>query len=95
LLNLNVSTNCWICEGWTNIKFRIPKNRVKECLSEASENEQYKASVLRPGGKFQLTLYCSYDNYKPHHMNPTRDAKGNEGYSIALMIPPGSLNYFY
>jgi len=95
MVSLNVASNCWICEGWQTIKFTLTKPRVKECLRDASEDEAYKTQVMQPGGKYQLTVYLSYDGYKPHHMTALRDVKGNESYAVTLMVPPGNLNYFY
>lgn len=51
--------------------------------------------TLRADGSIiQVFLHCSFDNYKPHLLQEEKE-DGKIYFSSNLMIPPGSLNYFY
>lgn len=55
LMDLNVSSHCWICEGWSKLEFNIGKDKVIKAV---------QGKVKRP----QVNLHLNFDSYKPLKM---------------------------
>ena len=96
---LNVCSNCWICEGWSSIKFCIEKHKVKHAVNknklpkiannggEAIEDQEKPSAI-------KVSIHLNFDGYKPHRLVEGSE-DGVKFYFAYLMVPPGSLNYFY
>jgi hypothetical protein len=90
---LDVSSNCWICEGWSQIQFKIPRSKMEELL----KNDDYRDKFKEKYGvscKVRVTLHMSFDNFKPHKME-FGGASYKDCYIICRMVAPGPLQYFY
>jgi hypothetical protein len=59
-MHLNVSSHCWICEGWSRIEFNIEKSKVTKTL---------EGGVKRP----QVFVHLKFDGYKPLKMHDLGD----------------------
>jgi len=51
-IDLNVSSHCWICEGWTQVKFEF-------------DPSDSTLAHLNPGPDDQINIHLSIDDYKP------------------------------
>jgi len=81
-MELKATSNCWICEGWTSIKFQ---HKPADLLDKNS---------LMPFTIKVAAVYLnlSIDNYKGDLMNSSSD---NTVYSIRRMVPPIKVRYYY
>jgi len=74
LLDLDVFSKCWICEGWSNISFKITKDDVEAAIIAIGEwNDEDKVMMAGNVGKFQINIHFNYDGYKAHPMNEGYD----------------------
>jgi hypothetical protein len=90
---LDVSSNCWICEGWSQIQFKIPRSKIEELLKNDDYREKFKEKY-GVSCKVRVTLHMSFDNFKPHKME-FGGASYKDCYIICRMVAPGPLQYFY
>ena len=60
MVDLNVSSNCWICEGWSRIEFAITKDRV----NQASNNVRAKG----------VYLHLSFEGFQEHQIPEMGDS---------------------
>ena len=74
----NVS-NCWICEGWSEVHFRY---------QPGVSDDNPHIDVFKP-----IDLHLELDHYKPDLMLPASDDEGL--YEVYRMLPPGSHKYFF
>ena len=77
---LEAFSNCWICEGWTQIRFEfIP-----------GVTSRHKV------GKYDnVYVHLSFEDYQPDLLEEDFQAE-EPGTRFSLrMVPPGSLNFFY
>lgn len=87
---LNVCSNCWICEGWTCVRFTIHKSKVDHALSKNFGLLNPNTSHYQEDPAPLVNIHLNFDHYTPHIM-----VESKEIYMTYLMVPPGSLNYFY
>eukprot|EP00347_Sterkiella_histriomuscorum_P005610 403355936 len=79
LLKLKACSNCWICEGWTEVKFEF-----KPGVSD--DNPVHD--------KFQpIYLHLECDNFQSDLMLP--DPDDPENYISIRWVPPGVQRYFF
>jgi hypothetical protein len=77
--NLNSNSNCWICEGWSQVRFEYtPGDEIPD--EDKGENKP-------------TSIHLSFLNYKPETMLPDPNEPGI--YFLSAMVPPGNLNYFF
>lgn len=86
-MNLGVSNHCWICEGWSCVKFTISKTRVEQAAIKG------KPKGTPPGDLF-VSIHFNFDLYKIHRIYESTEG-GKQVYNHFMMVPPGPLNYFY
>ena len=87
LKKLRAKNNCWICEGWREIKFNYkPPN--------SSENENLEKNYVK--------LYLNFENYKNINLNElfynsnttNVEKNSNSSFICHRMCPPGELYFF-
>lgn len=78
-LFLNTCSNCWICEGWTQVEFKFDPY--------ASNNPHDKE--LTDNDK--VFIHFSFENFEPDIMTMQND--GN--FTIFRMVPPIKFNYYF
>lgn len=86
---MDVAANCWICEGWSQVSFRIPRSKIEEVL----KNDDYRDKFKEKYGvscKVRVTLHMSFDNFRPHKME-FGAFNLKDQYIIYRMVPPGPL----
>jgi hypothetical protein len=88
LIEINVTSKCWVCEGWNNIEFRLNKSEVEAALNLQINQDQ------KHSHKIYVNLHMSFDGYRPHLMDEIVESGGNV-FQLFRMVPPGSLYYFY
>jgi NLR family CARD domain-containing protein 3 len=97
-MELDVSSNCWICEGWTQMQFKLPRKQVEAMLKDDDYREKFKEKY-GVSCKVRVTLHMNFDGYKAHKLDysgPNSLIDGQkEMYLINRMVPPGKLEYFY
>jgi hypothetical protein len=64
---MHITSNCWICEGWSHLEFKILVTKVEEFLKDDDFRDRFfqKYGVHT---KVQVNLHMSFDGYKPHKM---------------------------
>jgi hypothetical protein len=67
------------------MNFIISKSKVDEALELISWNKEEKP---------KMSIHFNFNGYKPMFLEEASD-EGVPSYMISLMVPPGSLNYFY
>lgn len=78
-LQLQVNSNCWICEGWTQVKFRFEPG-----VSDGTkDHDPFKA----------IKLHLEFEQYVGDLMLP--DEQDPKAYVTYRMLPPGTHKYFY
>lgn len=78
-LYLKTSSNCWICEGWTQVKFRFdPYSSNNPPDKELTEQDK-------------VFIHLSFDNYEPDVMF----ADNYDVYHVTRMVPPIDFNYYF
>lgn len=87
LIELNVTSKCWVCEGWSNLEFKISKGEIEAAL-------MLEDVGISKNGKLYVNLHMSFDGYRPHFMDEGFD-NGANMFQLYKMAPPGSLYYFY
>jgi len=80
-VELNATSNCWICEGWSQMLFKW--NPFKEASPEYLEQ-------LNPQTVVYIHLSC--DNFHPELME--KDDKTGE-FSLLRMVPPGPIEFYF
>lgn len=79
LLDLKASSNCWICEGWSEVLFKY-----KPGVSDNdAEHDMY----------VPIWVHLESDQYQPDLMLP--DPMDPEVYISRRMVPPGLLKYYF
>jgi hypothetical protein len=93
LVNLDVTSNCWICEGWTHMQFKMHRESVEKLL----EGDDFRDRFFAKYGvscKVQVNVHLSFENYRAHKM--TLNISGfRQHYLLYRMVPPGTLSYFF
>lgn len=89
MLEINVTSKCWVCEGWSNVEFKISKGDIEAALM-LDDN----AGHSKHNHKLYVNLHMSFDGYRPHFMDEGFD-NGANVFQLFRMVPPGSLYYFY
>lgn len=82
LIELNVASKCWVCEGWTRMDFRISKAEVEAAILQDEFNWTK--------GKVYVNLHMSYDGYRAHLLEEGFD-NGASVFKTFRMVPPGAL----
>jgi hypothetical protein len=77
---LEVTSNCWICEGWTEVQF--------EYTVGVSDNTKEKPDPFKP-----INLHLELDDFAPDLMLP--ESEGSSKYVCPRMLPPGTHRYFF
>ena len=82
-INLNkvrAKNNCWICEGWREIKFNYKP--------PISSEEDYEQNYVK--------LYLNFENYKNINLNELNYIKdgNNSMFQCYRVCPPGELYFF-
>lgn len=78
-IKLQSSSNCWICEGWSKVTFKLNPKQV---------NNPWKKSVA----KTTAFLCLSIDNFEPDPMILDVDTGI---YSLERMVPAIEIEYFF
>lgn len=93
MLDLKVSSNCWICEGWTRMQFKITRlQALGQSLPPKKAPGQY--TTLEEKQLSAVYLHLNFEGFKPMRMLEVTE--NQESYfTLHRMIPPGSLTYFY
>lgn len=66
-MELRVASNCWICEGWVHLAFKIHRETVEKLL----EGDDFRDRFFAKYGvacKVNVNLHMSFDGYKAHRM---------------------------
>ena len=79
-IELQANSNCWICEGWTQVKFRFEPG----VSDDTFNHDPFKA----------IKLHLEIDQYVGDLMLPD-DPADPKGYICYRMLPPGTHKYFY
>lgn len=79
LLELKVNSNCWICEGWTEVKFSY-KPGVSD---DQPEHDRF----------VPIYLHLQCDKFEKDLMQP--DPEDPSTYISYRMVPPGVQNYYF
>jgi hypothetical protein len=77
---LEVTNNCWICEGWTEHTFLFT---VGVSFQPSSKHDEFKP----------INLHLELDEFEPDLMLPV--STGSDTYICHRMLPPGTHRYFY
>ncbi|CDW74199.1 UNKNOWN [Stylonychia lemnae] len=77
-MELRAQSNCWICEGWTQVKFEFRLNEYEETKSYYSRHIEL------------AFLQLSFENYQLDQMKYDPQQRV---YFKFRMIPPGKLNF--
>ena len=81
-IQLQHNSNCWLCEGWTQIKFRFEPG----VSDDNPEHDPFKP----------IKLHLQIDQYQGDLMLPDQgEVDGEPGYSCYRMLPPGTHKYFF
>lgn len=86
LRDMQVAQNCWICQGWAPVEFKLLKVQIDQLQARGEE--------AGPEDAVNVNLHCSFEDFKPHKMNLDM-LEGEETYLLSRMVPPGKLSYFY
>jgi hypothetical protein len=82
-VGLSNQSNCWVCEGWAQIKFQISINSV----------EIFEPLRRIPPTDRNVKLYLDFENYKGEKMVYCPEERS---YILYRMVPPkAKLNYFF
>lgn len=91
LMKLKATSNCWICEGWSEFKFgfQLPPSLLnsEDSLMPNSEPIDYT--------KFSVQLHISCDKYAGELLMPEDEESGGTFYSTIRMVPPGEATFYY
>ena len=67
LVDINVASNCWICEGWTRMEFKLPKS--KALGSNFKDLKKNSKDGTGPDKReFYVNLHLSFDGFKAVRM---------------------------
>ena len=80
-MDLNVASNCWICEGWSPIEFTISLEDVEKAMGKKMINRKLSGSVINSDDEFPfVNLHLNFDGYKAHLMNEVFDEATGEQF---------------
>jgi len=79
-LELQVNSNCWICEGWTQVYFEYEPGK--------SDDSTEPHDPFVP-----IKLHLDIDQYKGDLMIPKENDQ--RVYHCYRMLPPGTHQYFF
>ena len=85
LKKLRAKNNCWICEGWREIKFNYKPPIIQE-------NENFQKNYVK--------VYLNFEKYKNINLNEltytnnTINGEQNPNFIIHRVCPPGELYFF-
>jgi hypothetical protein len=83
-VNLKATSNCWICEGWTQILFKW------------NPDEHFLDDGRRISDEIDDNTVCyihlSCDNNEPDLMEKD---ESTGGFTLLRMVPPGVVNYYF
>ena len=65
---LDVSSNCWICEGWSQMQFTLSHKDVEAMLKDDDYRDKFKEKY-GVSCKVRVCLHMNFDGYKPHKMD--------------------------
>ena len=93
LLDLKVTSNCWICEGWTRMQFKVTR---MQALGEKMPPKKVPGQYTSLEEKQQSAVYLhlNFEGFKPVRMLEVTESEESY-FTLHRMIPPGSLTYFY
>jgi hypothetical protein len=77
---LEITSNCWVCEGWTEHMF--------EYTPGVSDDLKGEHDPFKP-----IYLHLELDEFEPDLMLPDKIDKNR--YICPRMLPPGKHRYFY
>lgn len=78
-IQLQSCSNCWVCEGWTNVKFIFEPG----VSDDTVDFDPYTG----------IKLHLEIDRYVGDLMLPESD--GDNIYVVNRMLPPGTHKYFF
>ena len=82
ILDIQVTSNCWICEGWTQVQFKFdPLDLSQSTLDELGEINENTFCYL----------HLSIDEFKGDLM----EKSDNGQFNLMRMIPPKKVEYYY
>ena len=85
---LRAKNNCWICEGWREIKFNYTPPINKDEINTNNFNNE----------KDYVKLYLNFENYKNINLNELNYIPGennsNSFFQTHRVCPPGELYFF-
>jgi hypothetical protein len=83
-VDLKATSNCWICEGWSQVLFRLSPEEVElENGKKLSEEIDEQSMVY---------IHLSSDNNEADIME--KDESSGD-FIILRMVPPGRIDYYF
>ena len=81
-VDLRATSNCWICEGWSEVKFLF---NITTCNIPLTEED----GVLKG-----VNIHLDFDDYRPDVM--IRSSTNQNIFSIVKMVPPRvKIRYYF
>lgn len=78
-IELQGNSNCWICEGWTQVEFKLDLKRVDNPELDLNDDDP-------------VFIHFSFEDYQPDIL--VKKQEGSV-YSVTRMIPPVGIDYFF
>lgn len=92
-LSLDISSNCWVCEGWSHMEFKIHRSHVLKLIKDDNFRQKYK-EMYGVSCQLRVNLHLSFDGYKATMMEFSKHG-WKDYYIIYRMVPSGTLTYFF
>ena len=82
IVDVQVTSNCWICEGWTQVQFKFnPSDLAQSTLEEMGEINDSTFCYL----------HLSIDEYKGDLMEKSENGQ----FNLMRMVPPKKVEYYF